>query len=436
MHAAVEQPDRLAQLVAHRRPAPGRGRDRHRATRCRPARRSGSRSSAGILRAIGRGPYPAGERVGFRAVASQRRPESDAAPARAARAGLRGHRRADGHQRRGGARPGQGGARASSRRRPLASPAHAAPSSSERAGSPPGTPPTRTPEPPERRPAAPPPSALPGRSERSLLREAASRGRLRRRTAAPRSCPAALGLLVRSPRWRSSSTRQRLGGVELLPKPRKSSTTGGENAKPDPGGPQRRSTAATPAAWPSSAASKRNVLCRSTAEGLEPPPNGESYTVWLYRSPKLAAAGRRESSAKAGGIAAQFKIPAEAARLRRQRRLRPDRRLADPNRRLPAPPWPRRKRKRRSPHLQRHRVLRGRNHRPGDHAGQQLVQPGSSLPGFMIPAGSSRSLTARSTSIPVSPDLRLHVGGVVAADRVVVGDRRRRRRRSPRRPPS
>ena len=47
----------------------------------------------------------------------------------------------------------------------------------------------------------------------------------------------------------------------------------------------------------------------------------------------------------------------------------------------------------------------------------------SSLPGFMIPAGSSCSLTARSTSRPVRADLGLHVGGVVAADGVVVGDR-------------
>ena len=41
----------------------------------------------------------------------------------------------------------------------------------------------------------------------------------------------------------------------------------------------------------------------------------------------------------------------------------------------------------------------------------------------MIPAGSRRSLTARSASSPSSPDLGGHVGGVVAPDRVVVGDR-------------
>ena len=42
----------------------------------------------------------------------------------------------------------------------------------------------------------------------------------------------------------------------------------------------------------------------------------------------------------------------------------------------------------------------------------------------MIPAGSSLSLTARSTSRPDLPDLCLHVGGMVATNRVVVGYRR------------
>jgi hypothetical protein len=46
------------------------------------------------------------------------------------------------------------------------------------------------------------------------------------------------------------------------------------------------------------------------AEGLEATPAGESYTVWLYRSPKLAL---RVGSVKAekGGIAAQFPVPVE-----------------------------------------------------------------------------------------------------------------------------
>ena len=41
----------------------------------------------------------------------------------------------------------------------------------------------------------------------------------------------------------------------------------------------------------------------------------------------------------------------------------------------------------------------------------------------MIPAGSRRSLTAAQRLDAELPDLRLHVGRVVAADRVVVGDR-------------
>jgi len=56
---------------------------------------------------------------------------------------------------------------------------------------------------------------------------------------------------------------------------------------------------------------KRNVLLQVEAEGLEPTPAGQSYTVWLYRSPKLAlqvGAVRVEDS---GEIAAQFQIPAQ-----------------------------------------------------------------------------------------------------------------------------
>ena len=41
----------------------------------------------------------------------------------------------------------------------------------------------------------------------------------------------------------------------------------------------------------------------------------------------------------------------------------------------------------------------------------------------MIPAGSSRSLTARRASIPSSPISGAMYGSVVAADRVVMGDR-------------
>ena len=59
--------------------------------------------------------------------------------------------------------------------------------------------------------------------------------------------------------------------------------------------------------------------------------------------------------------------------------------------------------------------------------GGRGVQPGSSLPGFMIPAGSQRCLAARRTSIAERAVLGLQPGDVVAADRVMVADRRARR---------
>ena len=52
-----------------------------------------------------------------------------------------------------------------------------------------------------------------------------------------------------------------------------------------------------------------------------------------------------------------------------------------------------------------------------------LVRPDSSLPGFMIPAGSQRSLSARRTPTPSSPHLGRHPRRVVAPDGVVVGER-------------
>lgn len=53
---------------------------------------------------------------------------------------------------------------------------------------------------------------------------------------------------------------------------------------------------------------KKNVLLQVEAEGLDPAPQGQSYSVWLYRSPKIAL---RIGSApeQAGKIAAQLAIP-------------------------------------------------------------------------------------------------------------------------------
>jgi hypothetical protein len=47
------------------------------------------------------------------------------------------------------------------------------------------------------------------------------------------------------------------------------------------------------------------------AEGLEPTPQGQSYTVWLYRSPKLALRVGAVKVSRSGGVAAQFPIPVE-----------------------------------------------------------------------------------------------------------------------------
>ena len=53
---------------------------------------------------------------------------------------------------------------------------------------------------------------------------------------------------------------------------------------------------------------KKNVLLQVQAEGLDPAPQGQSYSVWLYRSPKIAL---RIGSVpeRSGKIAAQLAIP-------------------------------------------------------------------------------------------------------------------------------
>jgi len=56
---------------------------------------------------------------------------------------------------------------------------------------------------------------------------------------------------------------------------------------------------------------KKNVLLQVEAEGLEPSAAGESYTVWLYRSPKLVLRVGAVQVGQNGKIAAQFPIPTE-----------------------------------------------------------------------------------------------------------------------------
>jgi hypothetical protein len=56
---------------------------------------------------------------------------------------------------------------------------------------------------------------------------------------------------------------------------------------------------------------RKKVLLQVEATGLEPSGQGKSYTVWLYRSPKLALQIGSVPVGASGKIAAQFQIPAQ-----------------------------------------------------------------------------------------------------------------------------
>jgi hypothetical protein len=56
---------------------------------------------------------------------------------------------------------------------------------------------------------------------------------------------------------------------------------------------------------------RKNVLLQVEADGLEPSPQGQTYTIWLYRTPKLALQIGSVPVGGSGKIAAQFKIPAQ-----------------------------------------------------------------------------------------------------------------------------
>jgi hypothetical protein len=56
---------------------------------------------------------------------------------------------------------------------------------------------------------------------------------------------------------------------------------------------------------------KKKVLLQVEADGLEPSPKADTYTVWLYRSPKLALQIGAVPVGSDGKIAAQFEIPAQ-----------------------------------------------------------------------------------------------------------------------------
>jgi hypothetical protein len=56
---------------------------------------------------------------------------------------------------------------------------------------------------------------------------------------------------------------------------------------------------------------KKEIVLQVTAENLEPTEEGESYTVWLYRSPKLTLRVGGVAVGESGQLGARFPIPAE-----------------------------------------------------------------------------------------------------------------------------
>jgi hypothetical protein len=56
---------------------------------------------------------------------------------------------------------------------------------------------------------------------------------------------------------------------------------------------------------------KEEIVLQVTAENLEPTDNGQSYTVWLYRSPKLSLRVGSVPVGEAGRLGARFTIPPE-----------------------------------------------------------------------------------------------------------------------------
>jgi hypothetical protein len=56
---------------------------------------------------------------------------------------------------------------------------------------------------------------------------------------------------------------------------------------------------------------KKTAVLQVEAKGLKPSAKGQSYTVWLYRSPKLVLRIGAVAVGKSGTIAAQFPIPAQ-----------------------------------------------------------------------------------------------------------------------------
>jgi hypothetical protein len=56
---------------------------------------------------------------------------------------------------------------------------------------------------------------------------------------------------------------------------------------------------------------KEEIVLQVTAENLQPTEQGESYTVWLYRTPKLTLRVGSVAVSEEGNLGARFAIPAE-----------------------------------------------------------------------------------------------------------------------------
>jgi hypothetical protein len=56
---------------------------------------------------------------------------------------------------------------------------------------------------------------------------------------------------------------------------------------------------------------KEEIVLQVTAENLQPTAEGESYTVWLYRTPKLTLRVGSVAVGEEGNLGARFTIPAE-----------------------------------------------------------------------------------------------------------------------------
>lgn len=54
-----------------------------------------------------------------------------------------------------------------------------------------------------------------------------------------------------------------------------------------------------------------NLVLQVQAEGLEPTPEGSSYAIWLYRSPKVALRVGSTKVDETGGLGVQLKLPNE-----------------------------------------------------------------------------------------------------------------------------